>query len=195
MPSPLLTVSNLTIDFTSHRGDVRAVNDVSFELHRGETLAIVGESGSGKSVTSLALAGADPNAARPRQRAGQAVFQSEELGEADLLKLSEEQLQRVRGNDIGMIFQEPMTSLNPVHHLRRQVVEALRLHTRLSEQEAEAAHHRAVHQAQLPRAGADLRKLPARNIWRPEAARDDCHGDGLHARPCSSPTSPPRPST
>ena len=112
MPNPLLTVSNLTIDFSSHRGNVRAVNGVSFELHRGETLAIVGESGSGKSVTSLALLGLIP---MPPGRvvSGQAIFQSEKIGETDLLKLSETDLRQVRGNDIGMIFQEPMTSLNP----------------------------------------------------------------------------------
>ncbi|GAB2460171.1 peptide ABC transporter ATP-binding protein [Hymenobacter qilianensis] len=147
---PLLTVSNLTIDFTSHRGDVRAVNDVSFELRRGETLAIVGESGSGKSVTSLALMGLiqmPPG----RVTTGQTRFQSEELGEVDLLKLSDEQLRRVRGNEISMIFQEPMTSLNPVHTCGAQVVEALRLHTSLSSKEAEARTIELFATAQLPR--------------------------------------------
>ncbi|SMB82618.1 ABC transporter related [Hymenobacter roseosalivarius DSM 11622] len=147
---PLLTVSNLTIDFTSHRGDVRAVNDVSFELHRGETLAIVGESGSGKSVTSLALMGLiqmPPG----RVTTGQTRFHSEELGEVDLLKLSDEQLRRVRGNEISMIFQEPMTSLNPVHTCGAQVVEALRLHTSLSSKEAEARTIELFATAQLPR--------------------------------------------
>jgi len=150
VPKPLLTVSNLTIDFSSHRGDVRAVNGVSFELHRGETLAIVGESGSGKSVTSLALLGLIP---MPPGRivSGQAIFQSEKIGETDLLKLSDTELRQVRGNDIGMIFQEPMTSLNPVYTCGSQVVEALRLHTDLSEKGAKARTIELFTEAQLPR--------------------------------------------
>ena len=147
---PLLTVSNLTIDFASHRGDVRAVNDVSFELNRGETLAIVGESGSGKSVTSLALLGLIP---RPPGRiaSGTAVFQSPALGEVDLLRLPEKQLRQVRGNDISMIFQEPMTSLNPVYTCGQQVVEVLLLHTHLSAHEARLRTIQLFTEAQLPR--------------------------------------------
>jgi peptide/nickel transport system ATP-binding protein len=150
VPNPLLTVSNLTIDFSSHRGDVRAVDNVSFELHRGETLAIVGESGSGKSVTSLALLGLIPMPPG-RIASGQAIFQSEKLGQTDLLKLSETDLRQVRGNDIGMIFQEPMTSLNPVYTCGSQVVEALRLHTDLTEAGAKARTIELFTEAQLPR--------------------------------------------
>ena len=150
MPNSLLTVSNLTIDFSSHRGDVRAVDNVSFELHRGETLAIVGESGSGKSVTSLALLGLIPMPPG-RIASGQAIFQSSILGETDLLKLSETELRQVRGNDIGMIFQEPMTSLNPVYTCGSQVVEALRLHTDLNEAGAKARTIELFTEAQLPR--------------------------------------------
>ncbi|GAA3958165.1 ABC transporter ATP-binding protein [Hymenobacter antarcticus] len=150
MPNPLLTVSNLTIDFSSHRGDVRAVDNVSFELNRGETLAIVGESGSGKSVTSLALLGLIPMPPG-RIASGQAIFQSEKLGQTDLLKLSETELRQVRGNDIGMIFQEPMTSLNPVYTCGGQVTEALRLHTDLTEAGAKARTIELFTEAQLPR--------------------------------------------
>ncbi len=159
MPNPLLTVSNLTIDFSSHRGDVRAVDNVSFELNRGETLAIVGESGSGKSVTSLALLGL---IAMPPGRiaSGQAIFQSEKLGQTDLLKLSETDLRQVRGNDIGMIFQEPMTSLNPVYTCGSQVVEALRLHTDLSEAGAKARTIELFTEAQLPRPEAIFGSYP-----------------------------------
>ncbi|RSK46673.1 ABC transporter ATP-binding protein [Hymenobacter perfusus] len=150
MSQPILSVRNLTIDFHSHRGNTRAVQDISFELHRGETLAIVGESGSGKSVTSLALMGLIP--LPPGQIvSGEARFQSEALGEVDLLQLSDRQLQKVRGNDIGMIFQEPMTSLNPVYTCGSQVVEALRLHTSLSEKEAAARTVELFTMAQLPR--------------------------------------------
>ena len=150
MPNPLLTVSNLTIDFASHRGNVRAVDNISFELNRGETLAIVGESGSGKSVTSLALLGLIPTPPG-RITSGQAIFQSEKLGTTDLLKLSDTELRQVRGNDIGMIFQEPMTSLNPVYTCGSQVTEALLLHTDCT---AVAAKQRTIElftEAQLPR--------------------------------------------
>ncbi|UOQ54149.1 ABC transporter ATP-binding protein [Hymenobacter cellulosivorans] len=150
MPEPILSVRNLTIDFRSHRGDVRAVQDVSFDLHRGETVAIVGESGSGKSVTSLALMGLIPMPPG-RIASGTAQFHSEALGEVDLLQLSDQQLQKVRGNDISMIFQEPMTSLNPVYTCGSQVVEALRLHTTLSQKEAEARTVELFTMAQLPR--------------------------------------------
>ncbi|MBD2713493.1 ABC transporter ATP-binding protein [Microvirga sp. STR05] len=150
MSQPILSVRNLTIDFHSHRGNTRAVADISFDLRRGETLAIVGESGSGKSVTSLALMGLIP--LPPGQiTSGEARFQSEALGEVDLLKLSDEQLRKVRGNDISMIFQEPMTSLNPVYTCGSQVVEALRLHTRLTEKQAEARTVELFTMAQLPR--------------------------------------------
>jgi peptide/nickel transport system ATP-binding protein len=150
VPNPLLSVRDLTIDFSSHRGDVRAVDGVSFELHRGETLAIVGESGSGKSVTSLALLGLIPMPPG-RIASGEALFQSEKLGQTDLLKLAEADLRQVRGNDIGMIFQEPMTSLNPVYTCGSQVVEALRLHTDLSEAAAKARTIELFTEAQLPR--------------------------------------------
>ena len=150
MPNPLLSVRDLTIDFSSHRGDVRAVDGVSFDLNRGETLAIVGESGSGKSVTSLALLGLIPMPPG-RIASGEALFQSEKLGQTDLLKLAEADLRQVRGNDIGMIFQEPMTSLNPVYTCGSQVVEALRLHTDLSEAAAKARTIELFTEAQLPR--------------------------------------------
>jgi peptide/nickel transport system ATP-binding protein len=159
VPHPLLSVQNLTIDFASHRGNTRAVDSVSFELNRGETLAIVGESGSGKSVTSLALLGLIPRP--PGQVAsGQAVFQSEQLGEVDLLKLSEKELRRVRGNDISMIFQEPMTSLNPVYTCGSQVVEALLLHTNLSEREAKLRTIELFTEAQLPRPEGIFKSYP-----------------------------------
>jgi peptide/nickel transport system ATP-binding protein len=156
---PLLSVQNLTIDFHSQRGQTRAVAGVSFEVNRGEVVAIVGESGSGKSVTSLALLGllAKPAA---HIESGTARFETEKLGEVDLLQLSETQLQRVRGNDISMIFQEPMTSLNPVLTCGYQVVEALRLHTSLSAKEAEARTIELFTEAQLPRPAQIFKSYP-----------------------------------
>ena len=156
---PLLSVQNLTIDFHSQRGHTRAVSGVSLEVGRGEVVAIVGESGSGKSVTSLALLGllAKPAA---HIESGTARFESENLGEVDLLKLSEKELQQVRGNDISMIFQEPMTSLNPVLTCGWQVVEALRLHTSLSKAEAEARTIELFTEAQLPRPAQIFKSYP-----------------------------------
>jgi peptide/nickel transport system ATP-binding protein len=156
---PLLTVQNLTIDFHSQRGHTRAVAGVSLEVSRGEVVAIVGESGSGKSVTSLALLGllAKPAA---HIESGTARFESEKLGEVDLLKLSEKELQQVRGNDISMIFQEPMTSLNPVLTCGAQVVEALRLHTTLSKAEAETRTIELFTEAQLPRPAQIFKSYP-----------------------------------
>lgn len=155
----LLSVQHLTVDFHAQRGHTRAVADVSFEVGRGEVVAIVGESGSGKSVTSLALLGllAKP-AARIEQ--GTARFASEKLGEVDLLQLSEAQLQQVRGNDISMIFQEPMTSLNPVLTCGYQVVEALLLHTALTPKEAEARTIELFAEAQLPRPAQIFKAYP-----------------------------------
>ncbi|GAB3635172.1 dipeptide ABC transporter ATP-binding protein [Hymenobacter arcticus] len=156
---PLLSVQNLTVDFHSQRGHTRAVAGVSFEMNRGEVLAIVGESGSGKSVTSLALLGllAKPAA---RIESGTALFESEKLDTVDLLSLTEAQLQQVRGNDISMIFQEPMTSLNPVLTCGYQVVEALRLHTTLTPKEAEARTIELFTEAQLPRPMQIFRSYP-----------------------------------
>jgi peptide/nickel transport system ATP-binding protein len=156
---PLLSVQHLTVDFHAQRGHTRAVADVSFEVDRGEVVAIVGESGSGKSVTSLALLGllAKP-AARIEQ--GTAHFASEKLGDVDLLQLTEAQLQQVRGNDISMIFQEPMTSLNPVLTCGYQVVEALLLHTALTPKEAEARTIELFTEAQLPRPAQIFKAYP-----------------------------------
>jgi peptide/nickel transport system ATP-binding protein len=156
---PLLTVENLTVDFHSQRGHTRAVAGVSLAVNRGEVVAIVGESGSGKSVTSLALLGllAKPAA---RIESGTARFESEKLGEVDLLRLSEKELQQVRGNDISMIFQEPMTSLNPVLTCGAQVVEALRLHTALTAKEAEARTIELFTEAQLPRPAQIFKAYP-----------------------------------
>jgi peptide/nickel transport system ATP-binding protein len=122
-------------------------------------VAIVGESGSGKSVTSLALLGL---LAKPAAHiaSGTARFESEKLGEVDLLTLSERELQQVRGNDISMIFQEPMTSLNPVLTCGYQVVEALLLHTSLSKAEAEARTIELFTEAQLPRPAQIFKSYP-----------------------------------
>ena len=127
---PLLRVINLKVRFHMRDGIVRAVNGVSFVLNPAETLGVVGESGCGKSVLALTIMGLVP---RPpgRIESGRIWFEG-----CNLLKLSERQMRRVRGKDISMIFQEPMTSLNPVMTIGVQISESLRLHQRLSKRAA-----------------------------------------------------------
>ena len=125
----LLSVKNLSTEFPVKKGIVRAVEDVSFDVDAGEILAIVGESGSGKSVTSLSIMGllAEPG----RVAAGSMEFEGR-----DLATLPEKDYRELRGNDMAMIFQEPMTSLNPVYRVGKQIVEAIRTHEKISKKEA-----------------------------------------------------------
>ena len=121
---PLLQVTDLSVELQTHRGPAWAVRNVSFTLERGETLGLIGESGSGKSITVMALLGLLPENARVT---GSILFEGQELvgrGEREMCKL--------RGDRIGMVFQEPMTALNPVHTIGRQVAEPLRLHRGMS---------------------------------------------------------------
>jgi oligopeptide/dipeptide ABC transporter ATP-binding protein len=126
---PLLQVDDLRVEFWTARGTVYAVNGISFDIAPGETLGIVGESGCGKSVTSLALLGILARAAKVPT--GTAMFQGR-----DLLKLNDEQLREIRGREIAMIFQDPMTSMNPVLTVGRQIREALEAHFAIERDEA-----------------------------------------------------------
>ena len=119
-PTPLLQVTDLRVHLHTHQGAVDAVRGIDFTLHRGETLGLVGESGCGKSLTALALMGLLPDAA---QASGSILLDGQEL-----VGLDDRALCRLRGNRIGMVFQEPMTALNPVHRIGDQVAEPLRLH-------------------------------------------------------------------
>ena len=127
----LLSVEDLRVEFWTERGTVHAVNGVGFDVAAGETLGIVGESGCGKSVTSLAVMGILPRAGRVKS--GRAVFDGR-----DLLTLRDGDLRRIRGKEIAMIFQDPMTSLNPVLTIGRQIRESLQTHLGLSKKEAES---------------------------------------------------------
>jgi oligopeptide/dipeptide ABC transporter ATP-binding protein len=120
--SPVLSIRGLTTEFVTPGGVVRAVNDVSWDLYPGETLGVVGESGSGKSVTAMSILGLIQS---PPGRivGGEILFEGR-----DLLTMSAKELRRLRGGEIGMIFQDPMTSLNPVHTVGQQIAEILRLH-------------------------------------------------------------------
>ncbi|MFJ7665498.1 ABC transporter ATP-binding protein [Lysinibacillus sp. NPDC097195] len=126
----VLEVKNLQTYFYSSEGVAKAVDGVSFTLHKGETLGIVGESGCGKSMTSLSLLRLVPSPP------GKIINGEILLNNTDLLKLSEEELRKIRGNKISMIFQEPMTSLNPVLTVGEQIAETIRLHQGLSRKEA-----------------------------------------------------------
>src|SRR5215470_10335859 len=132
---PLLSVANLTTAFATSRGEITAVQDVSFSLDEGEVLGIVGESGSGKSVTALSIMGLLPQPPG-RVAGGEIVFEGQ-----DLLRLSPRARRAVRGGAIGMVFQEPMTSLNPVFTIGDQIIETIRAHERIG---ARAARARAI---------------------------------------------------
>ena len=128
--APLLAVDDLRTHFFTRRGVVKAVDGVSFAVAAGETLAIVGESGCGKSVTALSLMRLVPDPP------GRIVGGTVKLGEVDLLALDEEAMRDVRGKDVAMIFQEPMTSLNPVMRIGDQITEAVRLHQAMTRKQA-----------------------------------------------------------
>ena len=128
--SGILTVRDLDVRFDTPAGPLHAVRGVSFHLGRGETLGIVGESGSGKSVTALAILGLIPRPSGTISGGG-IFFEGEDLG-----ALSPEQMRRIRGNKIAMIFQEPMTCLNPVFTIGFQIAEALKLHRRMGQRVA-----------------------------------------------------------
>ncbi|MBE7618039.1 ATP-binding cassette domain-containing protein [Komagataeibacter sp. FXV2] len=123
---PVLSVEGLNIHFHTRRGDIHAVDDVTFDIHPGEIVALVGESGSGKSVTSLSMMGLLPRIGQIT--GGRLLFQPAGLAPVDLARAPEKELRRIRGGGIGMIFQEPMTSLNPAMTVGEQIAEALVLH-------------------------------------------------------------------
>src|SRR3982750_3214485 len=147
----LLDVHDLKTYFRTDDGIVKAVDGVSFKVEKGKTLGIVGESGCGKSVTCLTIMGL--NDRRTTMTSGEALFKGE-----DLLTMSAARLRQVRGNDIAMIFQDPMTSLNPVHTVGKQLVEAVLLHNDVTKAEAR---------------GRSLELLKAVGIPRPERRIDD----------------------
>ena len=130
---PLLRVRDLAVEFATEQGVVRAVDRISFDLAPGETLGLVGESGCGKTVTGLALLGLIPSPP------GRVVSGSIEFAGRDLVRLPEDELARIRGSEIAMIFQEPMTALNPVFRIGTQMSDVLRLHQGLTRRQARAA--------------------------------------------------------
>jgi oligopeptide transport system ATP-binding protein len=150
----LLQVRHLTTQFGSGPGSLTAVNDVSFDVNAGETLAIVGESGSGKSITALSILRLVPEPPG-RITAGEVMFDG-----VDLLKLSEEEMRGIRGNRIAMIFQEPMTSLNPALTIGLQIAEPINLHKKMSWEKAYAKAKQLLDRVRMPDAQSRLETYP-----------------------------------
>ncbi|WP_047198353.1 ABC transporter ATP-binding protein [Caldimonas brevitalea] len=149
---PLLQVENLRVTLQTARGPAVALAGLDFTLERGDTVGLIGESGSGKSLTALALMGLLPDTAKA---AGRIVFDGQ-----DLLGQSEDDWCRLRGDRIAMVFQEPMTALNPLHPIGRQVAEPLRLHRGLGERDARAEAQRLLERVHLDDAGRRLDAYP-----------------------------------
>lgn len=154
MEEYILTVDNLTTGFRSGDKIIPAVDGLSFKLERGETLAIVGESGSGKSVTALSIMGLIPNPP--------GIILNGEINYrgTNLLSLNKSQLADIRGNKISMIFQEPMTSLNPVYTIGNQLMEGLKRHLNLSNEEAKVKALEMLNKIKIPLAEKRLRQYP-----------------------------------
>jgi peptide/nickel transport system ATP-binding protein len=155
----LLEIKNLVTEFRTDGEVMKAVNDVSFTLNRGETIGIVGESGSGKSVTSLSVMRLIPNPPG-KISGGEILFHKDENSTVDLVKISEKEMRAIRGNDIAMIFQEPMTSLNPVFTCGDQVMEAILLHQKVNKKEAKEKTIALFKEVQLPRPEAIFNQYP-----------------------------------
>jgi len=149
MSKTLLEFKNLVTEFHTEGTTVKAVNNISFTLNKGETVGIVGESGSGKSVTSLSAMRLIPSPPG-KISGGEIIFHKKNGEKVDLLKASEEEMRSYRGNDIAMIFQEPMTSLNPVFTCGDQVLEAIMLHQKLDKNEAKNLTIELFKKVQLP---------------------------------------------
>ena len=144
MTKPLLSVCNLTVEFTIRGGVVPVIDDLSFELAAGETLSLVGESGCGKSMTALAIMGLIPSPPGVIS-AGSIILQGE-----DLIQASDTRLREIRGNEVSMVFQEPMTSLNPVYTVGEQIAETLRRHQGLTRSQAQAQAIQMIDAVQIP---------------------------------------------
>ncbi|MFB7495913.1 ATP-binding cassette domain-containing protein [Streptomyces sp. NPDC056161] len=151
---PLLEIRHLSVDFRLDTSVVHAVRDVSLHVHAGETLAVVGESGSGKTATALSVLGLNPTP--PCVYAGGEIL----FDGRDLLKLSEKQLGGIRGHDIAMVFQDPMTSLDPLQRVGTQVAEVLRHHTDMSRAAAKEAALAALDEVGIPDPAQRYRQYP-----------------------------------
>ncbi|MCC2664778.1 MAG: dppD [Geminicoccaceae bacterium] len=155
----ILELRELQTHFATDRGTARAVDGVSFRVRRGQTLAVVGESGSGKSVTSLSVMRLIPTPPG-RIAGGEILFRGRDGQARDLVQLPEPAMRQVRGNEIGMIFQEPMTSLNPVYTVGDQIGETLRQHQGLDRAAARAESLRMLETVRIPAAARRIGEYP-----------------------------------
>ncbi|MCE8516488.1 ABC transporter ATP-binding protein [Ruegeria pomeroyi] len=159
LDQPIAQIKKLRVEFQTKDGPVVGVEDVSFEINPGETVCVVGESGSGKSVSSLSLmrlvefGGGDI-------AGGQLLFDRRDGGELDLATADQDYMRHIRGNEIGMIFQEPMTALNPVFTVGRQLTEGLRVHKGMSQSQAEARALELLRQVRIPEPERRLKQYP-----------------------------------
>jgi peptide/nickel transport system ATP-binding protein/glutathione transport system ATP-binding protein len=159
LDQPIARIKGLRVEFQTKDGPVVGVEDVSFEVNPGETVCIVGESGSGKSVSSLSLMrlvefGGGEIAG------GELVFDRRDIGETNLETADQDLMKKIRGNEIGMIFQEPMTALNPVFTVGRQLTEGLRVHKQLSKADAEARAVELLRQVRIPEPERRMKQYP-----------------------------------
>ena len=156
---PIAQIRELRVEFQTKDGPVVGVENVSFSVNPGETVCIVGESGSGKSVSSLSLMrlveyGGGAIAG------GQLIFDRKEGKDVDLANVEQDMMRQIRGNEIGMIFQEPMTALNPVFTVGRQLTEGLRVHRGMSRTKAEARALELLREVRIPEPERRLRQFP-----------------------------------
>ncbi|MEH7235893.1 ABC transporter ATP-binding protein [Bacillus sp. JJ1562] len=152
--APLLEVKNLETYIPTPKGEIKPVNDVSFSINKGEIVALVGESGSGKSVSSLSIMGLNASAIKYKSKS-KISFKGK-----DLLNLKEKELKKIRGNDIAMIFQDPMFSLNPVHPIGRQIAESIVLHKKVKFKEAKKTALDLLNKVGIPDASRRLNDYP-----------------------------------
>ncbi|MFW8646250.1 ATP-binding cassette domain-containing protein [Rhizobium beringeri] len=152
--TPIIDARNVAVNFKVEDGMVEAVKDVSFQLYRGETIAIVGESGSGKSVTARTVMGLLSKRAVVSEKSTVAYDGS------NILKFSERARRKLRGDRISMIFQEPMSSLNPIYTIGSQIVEAIRVHRRISKRDAQKRALELLEHVQIPDPAARLMQYP-----------------------------------
>lgn len=154
MLDSILEIKDLHISFNTYGGEVQAVRGVNLELKKGEALAIVGESGSGKSVTSKEITRLNPRP-QARVKSGEILFEGK-----DLVKYSEGQLQQIRGREISMIYQDPMTTLNPTMTIGKQVMEGLRKHQKMSKTDARKRAIELLELVQIPHAESRFKQYP-----------------------------------
>jgi len=140
----ILEIKNLEVSFDTYAGEVQAVRDVSFDIYEGETLAIVGESGCGKSVTAKSIMKLNPQPPA-RYKGGQILFEGN-----DIIRMKEREMRKIRGKEISMIFQDPMTSLNPTMTVGKQIIEGLKKHQHVSGSEAKKTAIEMLRMVQIP---------------------------------------------